>query len=133
MKIKLKETPDEWRKFTLQFCGLVAVLSGWIAWRNGVLIAGLPFLIGVPVSVSLAAWFRARWFRGFYRFGMIASVWLGARVGRVVLTVFFFVCMLPLGLILRLFGHDPLNLRKRPEETSYWRPVGRNGGFGKMY
>lgn len=133
MKIKLKENPAEWRKFVLQFCGLMAVLGGVFAWRKGIAPGALAPFAGVLALASVLAWFRPRLFRGFYRFGMTASAWLGARVGRVVLTVFFFVCLLPLGLILRGLGHDPLGLRRRAGETSFWKPAGRNGGLGKMY
>jgi hypothetical protein len=133
MKIKLKEDPPEWRKFTWQFCGLIAVLGGVVGWRKGIAIEGLSLFFGTLSLTSLLAWLRPGWFRGFYRFGMISSAWMGARVGRVVLTIFFFLILVPLGLVLRLFGHDPLRLKKRPGETSYWTPVGKSGGFEKMY
>lgn len=134
MHLKLKEDPREWRKFVLQFCGLMLLLTGWLAWQGLIGAGRWPFPVGFFVGLGLVAGVRPRWFRGFYRWSMQASAWLGDRMGRVILTGFFFLIMLPLGWILRLAGHDPLALRRRvPARTSYWQPAGKSGRLDRMY
>jgi hypothetical protein len=38
----------------------------------------------------------------------------------VVLTLLFYGCFVPIGLIARLFGQEFLRLRRDPSATSYW-------------
>lgn len=117
----------------LQLCGILALLGGWMAWREVIGVPVFLFLLSLLLLTGLTAWIRPGWFRGFYRFGLTASAWLGERMGRVILTIFFFGLMMPLGWVLRLAGHDPLSRRKPPQRDSYWQPVGKTGGLDRMY
>lgn len=55
-----------------------------------------------------------------------ADAWavLGKLLGRVttpiLLTVVFIVIVVPLGLLMRLFGNDALRLRRDPKAATYW-------------
>lgn len=133
MHIKPSEDPGEWRKFMLQVCGIAAVGSGWLAWREVIAVPAWFVLLGLLLMTGLTAWVRPGWFRGFYRSGMVASAWLGERMGRVILTIFFFVLVMPLGWALRLAGHDPLARRRQPPAGSYWQPAGKTGRLDRMY
>jgi hypothetical protein len=131
--IKPSEDRREWRKFMLQVCGIMALLSGVLVWREAIGIRAWSGLLGLLLVTALTAGIRPEWFRGFYRFGLIASAWLGERMGRVILTIFFFVLIVPLGWVLRLAGHDPLARRKPPLADSYWQPAGKTGRLDRMY
>ena len=111
----------------------MALLAGWLAWRGIVGVRHLPWLLALLATAALMAWWRPTGFRWFYRFGMVTSAWLGERVGRVVLTIFFFVVITPLGRVLRLFGKDPLSLRRQPGAASYWQPAGKSENLDKMF
>jgi hypothetical protein len=56
----------------------------------------------------------------------LADGWLfiGKTVGRIttpiLLTIVFVTVVTPLGLLLRLFGSDPLRLKRDPKAKSYW-------------
>lgn len=65
---------------------------------------------------TLKRWGRKAWKR-FQAFGQV----LGDFIGRLILTVFYFTVMLPLGIGVRLFS-DPLDLRAG--EGSAWRDHG---------
>lgn len=133
MQLHLEDTPRAWRRFALQACGVFALVSAWLAWRT---VLTLPQWFGALAGlgiVALAAGLRPKWFRLPYRAGMIASHWLGRHVGRVLLTVIFFVAVLPLGLVLRVFGHDPLALRQRPGAASFWHPARRRSDLTRMH
>lgn len=119
MKPKLKENPREWQNFTTASAvalGLAAIL----AQRRGILPAP-PGLIAIVCAIpALLCWVRPGWFRGFYRAGMTVGFWLGQFVGRILLTLLFWIVLTPMACGLRLAGKDLLNLRKRPSATSYW-------------
>jgi hypothetical protein len=56
----------------------------------------------------------------------LADGWLfiGRLVGRIttpiLLTIVFITVVTPLGLLLRLFGSDPLRLKRDPKASTYW-------------
>ena len=58
----------------------------------------------------------------WFRFGML----LHKIVNPLVMGLLFFLTVVPIGLIMRLIGKDPLNLRFDPDLSSYWieRDVG---------
>ena len=55
---------------------------------------------------------------------------LTKRIHRVVnftlLAFFFYLVVLPFGLVMRLFGRDALDRAPGPKTASYWRPVTRH-------
>ncbi|MDA1091632.1 MAG: hypothetical protein O3A85_15155, partial [Proteobacteria bacterium] len=55
---------------------------------------------------------------------------LTGRIHRVVnftlLASFFYLLILPFGLIMKLFGRDVMGRTSAPETTSYWHPVTRH-------
>lgn len=57
-----------------------------------------------------------------YRGWMIFAKALGFVNTRILLTLFFYLVITPIGLLLRLFGKNPLNLRLDPEAKTYWSP-----------
>jgi len=133
MQLLLEENPRAWRRFALQVCAVFAFVSAWLAWRS---ILSLPQWLGILAGLgmaALAAGLRPGWFRLPYRCGMIVSHWLGQHVGRILLTVIFFVAVLPLGLLLRAFGHDPLALRPRPGTASFWHPARPRSDLTRMH
>jgi hypothetical protein len=76
---------------------------------------------------------RPAWFRSFYRLGMTVSYHMGLVFGKVLLTVFFFVMVMPLGLLLRLLGKDLLELKRHPADKTWWRPARNNREFDRMF
>ena len=132
MKLKLKEDPKEWLKFT----AVMAVAAGlmvFLLYRRKVLGAEMSVAAGaVLVLVVAACAIRPRWFRGFYRAGMTVSFHLGQALGWVWLTLFFLLVLTPLGLLLRAFGKDLLALKRRPKD-SYWRKAKPGGGLDRQF
>ncbi len=54
--------------------------------------------------------------RGWIRLGLLLSRFANP----VVMALIFYLTILPIGLVLRLAGKDPLNRRWAPDATSYW-------------
>ncbi|MGQ0569403.1 MAG: hypothetical protein ACT4P5_07715 [Armatimonadota bacterium] len=73
-----------------------------------------------------------RTLRQLWRGWLELGVYIGDFQARLLLTVFYFVVVLPFSLIVRL-ARDPLQLRNAPE-TSAWsarRPTGRDLASGR--
>ena len=130
--LRLKENPREWQKF-VAVMGTVANLIVWMLWWRGRLPVVVPVAVAaLALLVLIAALIQPRWFRGFYRGGMTVSYHFGQVVGKVLLTVFFFLFLTPLGLLLRLMGKDLLKLKRTPAAT-WWQPAKNNRDFDRMF
>ena len=131
--LRLKEKPIEWIKFTAVM-GLVVNIVLWLLWRRNVLPIAAPVTTAVIALLAvLTASFRPYWFRGFYRGGMTVSFQIGQVIGKILLTLFFFLFVTPLGLLLRLLGKDLLLLKKTPADKTYWHPAKNNREFDRMF
>jgi hypothetical protein len=121
VKIEWHPKPRELRKFGITLIvgfGLIGA-AFWFGWPFGVRpavalglwigggAAGLLGLTGTPAALPLYwAWMG---------FAFVA----GNVMSRVVLTLFYFLVMTPVGLFMRLIGRDKLGLRRRSAAT-YW-------------
>ena len=86
------------------------VEPGWIEWGlGGVGLALVVLGLLAPGSLSLLN-------RGWTALGLI----LFRVVNPIVLGVIFTVTIIPIGLLLRAFGKDPLRLKLDPSAESYW-------------
>jgi hypothetical protein len=98
---------------------LGAPALGWGLWAFGtVLTAAYWALPPLRIAVYLA------WMHAFFPLG-----WL---VSHTVLGVLFFLVATPLGLLLRLVGHDPMKRRRDGQAKSYWVEQ-RTGGHPSRY
>ncbi len=61
-------------------------------------------------------------FRGIYKGWFVFAVILGYFVSRILMTIIFFLLILPTGLIMRLLGKDPMERKWDPDAPSYWAP-----------
>ena len=133
MKLRLKEDPREWQKFTLSSALALAVI-GTVLWRRGVLGAGAYLsCLAVLLLVLVGCLVRPGWYRAPYRLGMRFSHFLGHYAGRVMLTAIFLVILAPLGCVLRLCGKDLLRLKRAPATASYWRTSRPPGSLDQMF
>ena len=127
MQLKLKENPREWLKFTAVMAVLVSVLS-FLLYRPA-----FPIVLGLSILGLVICAARPRWFRGFYRGGMTVSFHIGQVMGRILLTLLFLLVVTPMGLLLRLFGKDLLQLKRPAGATTYWRPAKTSNQFDRMF
>lgn len=85
--------------------------TAWIVWSVGGAVS-VPGLIFPPLL------------RPVYLAAIYASFPLGVVSSYLILGVFYYLVLSPVGLILRLSGHDPLNRKYQPGQTTYWKPRG---------
>ena len=131
--LRLKEKPIEWIKFTAVI-GVAVNAVAWLLWRKGILPIAVPVAaVIIAVLFVIVATVRPYSFRGFHRGGMTVSFHIGQTMGKVMLVLFFFVFVTPMGLMLRLFGKDLLRLKRTPDEETYWHPAKSSREFDRMF
>lgn len=105
--------------------GLLPLISGGEGRLWALAIAAM-FLAVTLVRATLLAPLNRLWFR----FGLL----LNKIVNPIVMGLLFFLTITPIALIMRAFGKDPLRLKPKSGETSYWiirDPAGPRGGSFK--
>lgn len=129
--VNLNLDPDQ---KTLRQFGFIAffafgALGGWTLWRSSILgfelspgtaqtvggvLAGLGVLAGVLALVAPKA------VKPLFVGMTLLTFPIGFVVSHVILALLYFVVITPIGLIMRLLGHDPMQRRLEPQAATYW-------------
>lgn len=99
------------------FFGFTGLL-GWARGRHASSEALWAVAAGLPIAAAVSRRIPRLAFVGL----SYATYPVGFVVSYVVLALVYFVVLTPIGLAMRLFGHDPLSRRFDPRAGSYWTP-----------
>ena len=117
--INFNPTARELRVFaSLQvvFFGLIS----WIVYRQGA-VPLMPLLImGVSIAIGLLGVFRPLMIRPIYVVWMTAVYPLGWLITHTILAIVYYLVFTPMGFIMRILGHDPLQRKFDREAKTYW-------------
>lgn len=121
------------RRFALELAGVLFLMVGFLAWRGS--LGGMAGVLGAGAILiaAIIGLLRPARIRPVHKVSTAFSHWMGHYVGGVVLTIFFFLVLTPLGLVLRWCGHNPLALRARSDATSYWHRAVKPGPLNRMF
>jgi hypothetical protein len=114
-------TPALLRQFGPLTGAIVAVLFGlllpWLFDRG---LPWWPWVIAAPLVLLALVAPRglAPVYRGWMAFGAVLG-WINTRL---ILGLVFYLLLLPIGLVMRLLGHDPLRRRREDRVTTYRVP-----------
>ena len=114
---QLQTAPKDLRKFGLLVGGIFCLLALWWWWRGKLfypyaLIPGIPLVILGAVLPRALKWIYIGW--------MSLALVLGLIVSTILLTVFFYAVVTPIGLVARLMKKDFMTRRLDPAARSYW-------------
>lgn len=116
-----RKKPDESkqaRHFGLMLLPILLGLAALAWWRGHARAATVLAALSVaPPVLALAA--TPLWLR-FFRLWMKLAEGMSWVMTRVILSVFYFVMMTPIGVAMRLFRRDPLDLAWSRRKSSYW-------------
>ncbi|MGA9779756.1 MAG: SxtJ family membrane protein [Limisphaerales bacterium] len=116
--LPLKPTPRVLRQFAAAWLVFfLAVAAQQMFLRNRVTAACALGTIALIGLVGLVKPSTVRW---LFVGASIVAFPIGWVMTQVVLAVMFYVVLTPLALVFRWRGRDELQLRRRPEQTSFW-------------
>src|SRR5687767_8326246 len=115
------KSQNELRKFGLVMATAWAVVAALVFWRHGIeqpfrifVALSATFLILAIVAPRVLAPVDWAWMR-------LAAV-MSYFMTRVILTLTFYLAVLPVGLLMRALGSG-MQLRRDPSAKTYWKPV----------
>ena len=117
--------------------GLLAAVFYWgPLWLPQKPRLALGLLVAAPAVSAVAVILPPVWLR-LFRAWMLLAEGLSWLMTRVILTVFYFVVLTPIGLLMRVLGKRPLDVRWKDGKSSYWvekKPVEFTlERYGKQY
>ena len=105
------------RSFGVVFAGVFALIACWPLWS-----AQSPrwWALGLAATFALAAVVWPQILHPFNRAWLALGRLLHLVVSPLVMGAIFFLCVTPIGWIMRLRGKDVLSLARRSDLSSYW-------------
>ena len=98
---------------------VLLLLAGWNFWEQRPAVY-YPFgLAGISLILISRVWDAGA--RTFHHYWMKFAAVLGYINSRILLSLMFYLVIPPSGLVMRLFGRNPLR-RRGPAQDSYWIP-----------
>jgi hypothetical protein len=116
---QLKTGARDLRKFGLLVGGVFAALGVIVLLRHK---AHYPYFLWPGVTLVLFGTLFPRALKYVYLVWMSIAFVLGFVISHVILGLFFFLVITPIGLLARLFGKDFLSLKLDRQAASYWIP-----------
>lgn len=119
LDINWKPSTRELRQFAGLWLVFFSALGGYFYYRDpsssaAIALTAAAVLVGVPGLAAPAI------MRPIYLTWMVAAFPIGWTVSHLLLGTIFYLVITPIGLVLRMLGHDPMNRRLDREATTYW-------------
>lgn len=114
---KLKTGPRDLRKFGLTVGGVFVGIGVLLFLRHK---SSYPFFFGAGTALSAVGAIWPRGLKFVYISWMALAFTLGFMMSYVILTLFFFLVVTPMGLLARLFHKDFLAREWDKSASSYW-------------
>jgi hypothetical protein len=127
---QLKTGPRELRKFGFVLGGAFAVLGVVALLRHK---PAAPWLLAPGALLVFFGLVAPRLLKYVYIAWMSLAIVLGFVVSTVLLTLFFFVVITPIGFVARCSGQDFLGLKPNPGADTFWLPRGKKSGKPEEY
>ncbi len=126
--------PKAIRNFGILFCVVFFALVGLIAfkhWEEWSILLGHPWAWIFALAGLIFLGLGFLWPRVLimpYRLWMGFALALGVIMSGLILSVVFYLLITPIGLIMKLFGQDPMHRKIDRQAASYWtdRPPDSN-------
>lgn len=132
MRLKLKENPREWRKFTLVWTIAFTFVVMALRKRAYLSSTGIYVAAAAVLLFFISGLLAPRTMRIPYRGVMTISFYIGQVMGRILLTIFFLLILTPLALLLRLMGKDLLRIKKISAD-SFWQKAPDPASHDRMF
>jgi hypothetical protein len=133
MKLIFKEDPKDWRKQALLAAFGIALISSVLRWRRVLTPHVWLTVLAVSALLAVCSCLRPNWFRGYYRLSMRLGFASSRILGFVALVLFFIFILTPVGLVLRIAGKDPLQLRRPSGTETFWQSARQPNSLDRLF
>jgi len=127
---QLKTGARELRKFGFMVGGVFAALGVVLLLRHR---PAAPYFLAISGFLVVFGLVAPRALKQIYIVWMSLAVVLGFVVSGILLTLFFFLVITPVGWVARCFGNDFLSLKLNRAAASYWIPRERKPKLPEEY
>lgn len=118
--LNLNPSRKELKLFAVLQIVFFAIVAGFVYRRTGSTTAA-AVIVAVAAVVGGIGFFATPFMRLIYVAWLLAVYPIGWTISHVLMTLIFFLVVTPLGLLMRLFGRDPMQRRFDPSARSYWQ------------
>ncbi len=119
----LHPTRKDLRNLGLIFFIALGIIGSLLWWKGR---PSAPWLWAAALALGLWGLIWPRGLHPLYRVWMGLAVVLNYFVSRLILTLIYYLVLTPIGMLLRLLGQDPLDL-KLQDRSSYWHVLEQSG------
>ena len=113
----IKSEKSDIRNFGITLGIILLLISGFLFWKEK---ESYQIFSGIGITLSLIAIAIPSFLKPVYWMWMIFGIILGWFMTRVILSLLFYVLFTSIGLTLRFFGKQFLELRWDKSKESYW-------------
>ena len=131
--MRLKDNPREWKKFVWLYSFIAIVLAALAYRKNRISVVTVEIILITAICCGVLVLFKPVLFRPIYGVCMRFFARVGNVMGKILLTILYFLALVPLAVILRLSGKDLLELKRSPEQKSYWKTPRRTGAYDQQF
>lgn len=134
LDVNWRPSRRELRQFALIWIGFFGLIGVYCLWRQDSLRAATAFW--VVAAAGIVGYLRPGIFRPVYVLWMALAFPIGWTISHLVLLILFYLVLTPIGLLMRLFGYDPMERKLDRSAKSYWtahHPAMDAARFFKQY
>ena len=113
----IKSERSDLRKFGIMVGTILVIIAGFLYWKEQ---ESFQIFLAIGITLLLTAIAIPAILKPVYSIWMIFAIILGWLMTRVILSLLFYIIITPIGLILRLFGKQFLELKWNHSHQSYW-------------
>ena len=113
----IKSEKSDLRNFGITVGIILLIISGFLFWKEK---ESFQIFLAIGITLFLIAIALSSVLKPVYWIWMIFAIILGWIMTRVILSLLFFLIITPIGLTLRFFGKQFLELRWDKSKESYW-------------
>ena len=110
--------PKELRKFGLTVGLVIGILAAFLFWK---LKPSAIYFSSISGILILSGLLFPKLLKPIYIGWMSFATVLGFVMTRVIMTLLYVFVFTPVGIVIRLFGKDPLNQKLDHQAKSYWK------------
>ncbi len=132
IRIDHRPSPRKLALVATAWAVLLGALGAIVLARTGCLPAALAVWATAALTATLG-WLAPRPMRIVYLGIVYATLPVVLVVSPLVLAVVYYLVLTPTGLLMRLFGYDPMRRRFDPDADTYWLPRQQNDDVSRYF